>query len=170
MWWAKFVEKFKISDCFVIPTSSNCTRKEKRSDWMASLYLPRYQVISTPTDIFMVMEYVSGGELFDYIVKKGKVSRSAAMIDVVSSLFSWAKPKRVHSFNKSSPVWIIVIDTWSFVSLSSSLLRCSSIVFIFRCIEIWNLRIFFWTMPRTSRSLISVRFVDEWLLVPARHR
>jgi len=33
----------------------------------------RYQVISTPTDIFMVMEYVSGGELFDYIVKKGKV-------------------------------------------------------------------------------------------------
>jgi serine/threonine protein kinase len=35
--------------------------------------LIRYQVISTPTDIFMVMEYVAGGELFDYIVKKGKV-------------------------------------------------------------------------------------------------
>ena len=34
----------------------------------------RYQVMSTPTDIFMVMEYVAGGELFDYIVKKGKVS------------------------------------------------------------------------------------------------
>ncbi len=33
-----------------------------------------YQVISTPTDIFMVMEYVSGGELFDYIVKHGKVN------------------------------------------------------------------------------------------------
>ena len=32
-----------------------------------------YQVISTPTDIFMVMEYVCGGELFDYIVKHGKV-------------------------------------------------------------------------------------------------
>ncbi|CAG2243801.1 AMPK [Mytilus edulis] len=32
-----------------------------------------YQVMSTPTDIFMVMEYVAGGELFDYIVKKGKV-------------------------------------------------------------------------------------------------
>ncbi|XP_022087358.1 5'-AMP-activated protein kinase catalytic subunit alpha-2-like [Acanthaster planci] len=32
-----------------------------------------YQVISTPTDIFMVMEYVSGGELFDYIVKHGKL-------------------------------------------------------------------------------------------------
>ena len=32
-----------------------------------------FQVISTPTDIFMVMEYVSGGELFDYIVKHGKL-------------------------------------------------------------------------------------------------
>jgi len=35
----------------------------------------RYQVISTPSDIFMIMEYVSGGELFDYIVKHGKVIR-----------------------------------------------------------------------------------------------
>ncbi|XP_049581438.1 5'-AMP-activated protein kinase catalytic subunit alpha-2 isoform X1 [Syngnathus scovelli] len=32
-----------------------------------------YQVISTPTDFFMVMEYVSGGELFDYICKHGRV-------------------------------------------------------------------------------------------------
>ena len=42
----------------------------------------RYQVISTPTDIFMVMEYVSGGELFDYIVKKGKV-RWMVRVDVI---------------------------------------------------------------------------------------
>nr|ARR97160.1 5'-AMP-activated protein kinase catalytic subunit alpha 2 [Haliotis discus discus]QOS02267.1 protein kinase AMP-activated catalytic subunit alpha 2 [Haliotis discus hannai] len=32
-----------------------------------------YQVMSTPTDIFMVMEYVAGGELFDYIVKHGRL-------------------------------------------------------------------------------------------------
>ncbi|XP_022647478.1 5'-AMP-activated protein kinase catalytic subunit alpha-2-like isoform X2 [Varroa destructor] len=37
-----------------------------------------YQVISTPTDIFMIMEYVSGGELFDYIVKHGKLKESEA--------------------------------------------------------------------------------------------
>nr|XP_053629506.1 5'-AMP-activated protein kinase catalytic subunit alpha-2-like [Cherax quadricarinatus]QPF20893.1 AMP-activated protein kinase subunit alpha [Cherax quadricarinatus] len=37
-----------------------------------------YQVISTPTDIFMVMEYASGGELFDYIKKKGKLKESEA--------------------------------------------------------------------------------------------
>ncbi len=40
---------------------------------LACMCSGRYQVISTPTDIFMVMEYVSGGELFDYIVKHGKV-------------------------------------------------------------------------------------------------
>ncbi|XP_064389365.1 5'-AMP-activated protein kinase catalytic subunit alpha-2-like [Halichondria panicea] len=33
-----------------------------------------YEVISTPSDIFMIMEFVSGGELFDYIVKNGKSS------------------------------------------------------------------------------------------------
>ncbi|XP_013777026.2 5'-AMP-activated protein kinase catalytic subunit alpha-2-like [Limulus polyphemus] len=37
-----------------------------------------YQVISTPTDIFMIMEFVSGGELFDYIVKHGKLKESDA--------------------------------------------------------------------------------------------
>jgi len=33
-----------------------------------------YQVISSPSDIFMVMEYISGGELFDYILNHGKLS------------------------------------------------------------------------------------------------
>lgn len=37
-----------------------------------------YQVISTPTDIFMIMEFVSGGELFEYIVKHGKLKESEA--------------------------------------------------------------------------------------------
>eukprot|EP01113_Clastostelium_recurvatum_P013348 TRINITY_DN1703_c1_g1_i2.p1 TRINITY_DN1703_c1_g1~~TRINITY_DN1703_c1_g1_i2.p1 ORF type:complete len:735 (-),score=153.79 TRINITY_DN1703_c1_g1_i2:655-2571(-) len=33
-----------------------------------------YEVIETPTDIFMVMEYVPGGELFEYIVQHGRLS------------------------------------------------------------------------------------------------
>jgi len=37
-----------------------------------------YQVINTPSDIFMVMEYVSGGELFDHIVKNGKLNEIEA--------------------------------------------------------------------------------------------
>lgn len=32
-----------------------------------------YQVISSPTDIFLMMEYVPGGELFDYIIDHGKL-------------------------------------------------------------------------------------------------
>lgn len=32
-----------------------------------------YEVIDTPSDIFVVMEYVSGGELFDYIVSRGRL-------------------------------------------------------------------------------------------------
>eukprot|EP01118_Nematostelium_gracile_P012252 TRINITY_DN4444_c0_g1_i3.p1 TRINITY_DN4444_c0_g1~~TRINITY_DN4444_c0_g1_i3.p1 ORF type:complete len:170 (+),score=26.28 TRINITY_DN4444_c0_g1_i3:51-512(+) len=37
-----------------------------------------YDVIETPTDIFMIMEYVPGGELFDYIVSHGKLSEDDA--------------------------------------------------------------------------------------------
>jgi 5'-AMP-activated protein kinase, catalytic alpha subunit len=37
-----------------------------------------YDVIDTPTDIFLVNEYVSGGELFDYIVSKGRLSADEA--------------------------------------------------------------------------------------------
>eukprot|EP00730_Choanoeca_flexa_P001980 TRINITY_DN10867_c0_g1_i2.p1 TRINITY_DN10867_c0_g1~~TRINITY_DN10867_c0_g1_i2.p1 ORF type:complete len:502 (+),score=108.01 TRINITY_DN10867_c0_g1_i2:96-1601(+) len=33
-----------------------------------------YQVVTSPSDIFMLMEYVSGGELFNYILKKGRLS------------------------------------------------------------------------------------------------
>jgi hypothetical protein len=36
---------------------------------------PRYEVITTPTDVIMVMEY-AGEELFNYIVSKGKAGVS----------------------------------------------------------------------------------------------
>ncbi len=38
-----------------------------------SYVLNRYEVIDTPSDIFVIMEYVSGGELFDYIVSRGRL-------------------------------------------------------------------------------------------------
>jgi serine/threonine protein kinase len=37
-----------------------------------------YEVVDTPTDIFLVNEYVSGGELFDYIVSKGRLAPDEA--------------------------------------------------------------------------------------------
>lgn len=47
----------------------------------------RYQVISTPTDFFMVMEYVSGGELFDYICKHGRVRHFIYLAHLLPNLF-----------------------------------------------------------------------------------
>ncbi|XP_051115935.1 SNF1-related protein kinase catalytic subunit alpha KIN10-like [Andrographis paniculata] len=37
-----------------------------------------YEVIETPTDIYVVMEYVTRGELFDYIVEKGRLQEDEA--------------------------------------------------------------------------------------------
>ncbi len=37
-----------------------------------------YEVIETPSDIFVVMEYVKSGELFDYIVEKGRLGEEEA--------------------------------------------------------------------------------------------
>jgi 5'-AMP-activated protein kinase catalytic alpha subunit len=37
-----------------------------------------YDVIETSTDVFMFLEFVSGGELFDLIVKKGKLDEVEA--------------------------------------------------------------------------------------------
>lgn len=37
-----------------------------------------FEIIETPKQLFLIMEYVSGGELFDYIVKKGKLSEKEA--------------------------------------------------------------------------------------------
>eukprot|EP01035_Chromulina_nebulosa_P021991 gene21991-28466_t len=37
-----------------------------------------YEVIDTPSDIFVVMEFVSGGELFDYIVSRGRLPAEEA--------------------------------------------------------------------------------------------
>ncbi len=38
----------------------------------------RYEVIEAPTDIFMIMEYVPGGELFEYILTHGKLPEDTA--------------------------------------------------------------------------------------------
>ena len=37
-----------------------------------------FEIIETPKQLFLIMEYVSGGELFDYIVKKQKLKEEEA--------------------------------------------------------------------------------------------
>ncbi|KAG8384667.1 hypothetical protein BUALT_Bualt04G0141800 [Buddleja alternifolia] len=39
-----------------------------------------YEVVETPSDIYVVMEYVKSGELFDYIVEKGRLHEEEARI------------------------------------------------------------------------------------------
>jgi serine/threonine protein kinase len=47
-----------------------------RNPHIIKLYITliRYEVITTPTDIILVLEY-AGGELFNYIVEKGRVKQ-----------------------------------------------------------------------------------------------
>ncbi len=63
------------------------------------------------------MEFVSGGELFEYIVKHGKVSLFLAGFNLIfcqhlTFVNSSRNPKRGDSFSKSSPVWTTAIATW----------------------------------------------------------
>eukprot|EP00871_Galdieria_phlegrea_P004222 jgi/Galph1/4800/GphlegSOOS_G3480.1 len=37
-----------------------------------------YEVIDTPSDVFVITEYISGGELFDYIVERGRLVEDEA--------------------------------------------------------------------------------------------
>lgn len=39
-----------------------------------------YEVVETQSDIYVVMEYVKSGELFDYIVEKGRLHEDEARI------------------------------------------------------------------------------------------
>lgn len=61
-----------------------------------------YEVIETPTDIYVVMEYVKSGELFDYIVEKGRLQEDEArkfFQQVELNLFSWSFDSANDSLN-----------------------------------------------------------------------
>lgn len=57
-------------------------RVEREIEIMGLLKNPHiiqfYEVIETPDDIYMVMEYVESGELFDYVVEKGRLQEDDA--------------------------------------------------------------------------------------------
>lgn len=52
-----------------------------------------YEVLDTPSDVFVITEYVSGGELFDYIVSRGKVRELRVL-----------SPRRAHASGAPPPV------------------------------------------------------------------
>ena len=63
--------------------SSQMDKKIKREITVLKLFrhphiIRLYDVMETTTDIFMIMEFINRGELFDYIVQNGKLTESAA--------------------------------------------------------------------------------------------
>ena len=81
----EYSEKFSTSRSLIILTSSNCQCTvlaildalffPQKADFLASFptfHTRRYDVMQTPEYIVMVIEYLEG-ELFDYIVKRGRV-------------------------------------------------------------------------------------------------
>lgn len=69
----KFINRRKLS------TQDMLNRLRREIQYMTILQHPHviklYDVLTTTTDIIMVMEF-AGGELFDYIVRRGKVRHS----------------------------------------------------------------------------------------------
>lgn len=48
-----------------------------------------YEVIETPTHIFLVLEYLKSGELFDYISEKGRLPEGEARLLFQQVGFLW---------------------------------------------------------------------------------
>ncbi|ODQ54903.1 Pkinase-domain-containing protein [Saitoella complicata NRRL Y-17804] len=71
----------KIINRKTLANSDMAGRVEREIQYLKLLRHPHiiklYEVITTPTDIFMVIEY-AGGELFDYIVNRGKMPEDDA--------------------------------------------------------------------------------------------
>ena len=72
----KILEKRKIVE------DSDVLRVTREIDILKMIRHPNiiqlFEIIETPKQLFLIMEYVSGGELFDYIVKKQKLKEVEA--------------------------------------------------------------------------------------------
>jgi len=55
-----------------------------------------YEVVDTPADIYVVMEYVKSGELFDYIVEKGRLQE-----DEARNFFQQVGPANIFQFSST---------------------------------------------------------------------
>lgn len=67
----------------------------------------RYEVLTTPTEIVMVMEY-AGGELFNYIVEKGKMTEDEAR-QFFQQIISAIEYCHRHNITQYVPIFRILI-------------------------------------------------------------
>ena len=68
-----------------------------------------YEVIETPTDIFVVMEYVKSGELFDYIVEKGRLGEDEARRFFQQVVSVWFFSDLIHLNFCNSGLHVIIL-------------------------------------------------------------
>ena len=72
----KILNKHKIKDMHM------AEKMQREIQILKLLHHPHiiklYEVIPTATDIFLILEYVAGGELFDYIVQHGRSTEQEA--------------------------------------------------------------------------------------------
>ncbi|KAF4656744.1 hypothetical protein FOZ61_006713 [Perkinsus olseni] len=94
----KILEKGKIitpADFERVSREIRILQSLRRSPHVIQLF----EIMETPWEVFMVMEYASGGELFDYIVDNGKVSESEAckfIRQIISGACSLHRANVVH--------------------------------------------------------------------------
>ena len=80
----KFQVAFKIIDKVYLQTDPKLWAKVKREIVILKLIehphvLKLYDVLETENRLYLVLEHVKGGELFDYIVSKGRLDRHEAL-------------------------------------------------------------------------------------------
>lgn len=68
-----------------------------------------YEVLETDTDIYLVMEFVNGGELFDYIIQSGRVSSNSLIINLYLLILISAFRRRRATFFSTNDIcrWIL---------------------------------------------------------------
>tara|TARA_B100000780_G_C21051799_1_gene422417 strand:- start:299 stop:1072 length:774 start_codon:yes stop_codon:yes gene_type:complete len=74
----KILEKKKIVEVADVERVSREILILKRVGAVHDNVIRLYEVIDTPKAIYLIMEYCSGGELFDFIVKQGKIKEKQA--------------------------------------------------------------------------------------------
>jgi serine/threonine protein kinase len=96
----KFISKKKIA------TAEMSDRVQREIQYLGMLQHPHiiklYDVTQTTDSIVMVIEYLKG-ELFDYIVKTGRVRFWMAVLSCPYSVHRWRNRKLGGSSSRSSP-------------------------------------------------------------------
>lgn len=79
MWLTQVAVKIIDKDKLDKATAAKLFREVKIMKMLNHDHVVRlYEVIDTPAELFLVLEYVPGGELFDYLVTHGRMKEKDA--------------------------------------------------------------------------------------------